>query len=36
MKRYFSLFIFLPVAAFLFANNWAQELPMGWFARKVE
>ncbi len=27
MKRYFSLFIFLPVAVFLFANTWAQELP---------
>jgi len=27
MKRYFSLFVFLPVAVFLFAYSWAQELP---------
>ncbi len=27
MKRYFSLFVFLPIAVFLFANTWAQELP---------
>gem|GEM_PF-2721118 len=36
MKRYLPVFLFLPVAFFLFVYSWAQELLMGWFARKVE
>jgi hypothetical protein len=36
MKRYLPMFLFLPVAFFLFVYSWAQGLLMGWFARKVE
>jgi hypothetical protein len=33
MKRYLPMFLFLPVAFFLFVYSWAQGLLMGWFAR---
>jgi len=27
MKRYLPLFLFLPIAVFLFARTWARDLP---------